>query len=1206
MTSVDRIAPVAGPGFEPGDATELLAELAAALERVGNGDFKARLQRRTGLAGQVADRFNAVVELQALRNRELLRIRRVVGREGRLTERIDEEPFEGAWAEGVRAVNALIDDLGRPTTEIARVIVAVAEGDLSQQMALEIDGRPLRGEFLRIGRTVNTMVGQLSSFADEVTRVAREVGSEGKLGGQARVRGVSGTWRDLTDSVNHMASNLTSQVRSISQVATAVARGDLSQKITVSAKGEVAELAHTINSLTDTLRVFAEQVITVAREVGTEGKLGGQAEVPGVAGTWKDLTDAVNYMASNLTIQVRNIAQVATAVARGDLSQKISVAAQGEILELKSTVNTMVDQLSSFADEVTRVAREVGSEGKLGGQAQVRGVAGTWRDLTDNVNFMASNLTTQVRNIAQVTTAVAKGDLSQKITVDAHGEILELKNTVNTMVDQLSSFAVELTRVGREVGIEGKLGGLAQVRGVSGTWRDLTENVNQLASTLTTQLRAIAQVSTAVTRGDLTQRIAVEAQGEIAELKDNINQMIVTLRETTKKNAEQGWLDSNLARIGGLLQGQRDLGEVCRMIMTEVTPLVDAQLGAFFLASEEIGTSTRLQLAAAYGYAAPEEQVSFALGEGLVGQAAVSRRTNRVSAAPAHRLTVRSGLAASPPADLVVLPVLFEGEPLGVIEFASVANFSDLHLAFLDRLVVTIGVALKTILANRRTEELLAQSQRLALELQDQAAELQRTNAELEEKAIFFFKQKTAYEMQNREIEMARLGLEEKAQQLAQASQYKSEFVANMSHELRTPLNSMLLLSRLLADNPEHNLSSKQIEFAQTIHSAGSDLLALIDDILDLSKIEAGRMDVEPAELRLSDIRGYVEQAFAPQAEEKGLRLTITLDPQLPPALVTDAQRLQQILRNLVSNAVKFTDAGTVELAIGVAPEGATFGVPSLDGARRVTAFSVHDTGIGISDDKLALIFEAFQQADGTTSRKYGGTGLGLSISRELARLLGGTISVASSGGEGSTFVLYLPDVFQPEAAPGFGAHLAMMGAMPRIGTPTLRAPKDLAIRPSDAARQLDGATVLIVDDDVRNVFALTSALELHGMTVLYADNGADGVRLLSEHPEVDVVLMDAMMPDQDGNETTRAIRRNRRFADLPVVFLTAKAMPGDRESSLAAGASDYITKPVDLDELPEVMAAWGNGDGRAVCAGAGDLDRLVLLWRHQTVKIVR
>ncbi|HET8661618.1 MAG TPA: HAMP domain-containing protein, partial [Micromonosporaceae bacterium] len=636
--TLDQIEAASAGLSDPRD--EALRELAEALRRVRQGDLKVRLARRAGLAGEVADAFNDVVALQERRNREFIRISRVVGREGRMTERLDDESFEGAWREGLRAVNSLIDDLGRPTTEIARVIVAVAEGDLSQQMALEMEGRPLRGEFLTIGRTVNKMVDQLSSFASEVTRVAREVGTEGKLGGQADVRGVAGTWRDLTDNVNFMASNLTNQVRSISQVTTAIAHGDLSQKITVSAKGEVAELSHTINSLTDTLRVFAEQVTRVAREVGTEGKLGGQAEVPNVAGTWKDLTDAVNYMASNLTAQVRNIAQVATAVASGDLSQKITVAAQGEILELKdvvntmvdqlssfadevtrvarevgsegklggqaqvrgvagtwrdltenvnqlagnltaqvrniaqvttavakgdlsqkitvdaqgeilalkNTVNTMVDQLSSFADEVTRVAREVGTEGKLGGQAQVRGVAGTWRDLTDNVNFMASNLTGQVRNIAQVTTAVARGDLSQKITVDAHGEILELKNTVNTMVDQLSSFADEVTRVASEVGSQGKLGGQAQVRGVSGTWRDLTENVNQLASTLTTQLRTIAQVSTAVTRGDLTQRIAVEAQGEVAELKDNINQMIVTLRETTKKNAEQGWLDSNLAR----------------------------------------------------------------------------------------------------------------------------------------------------------------------------------------------------------------------------------------------------------------------------------------------------------------------------------------------------------------------------------------------------------------------------------------------------------------------------------------------------------------------------------------------------------------------------------------------------------------------------------------------------------------------------------
>jgi signal transduction histidine kinase/HAMP domain-containing protein/ActR/RegA family two-component response regulator len=1267
-TARDTTGPPAGT-----EEAAVLAELADALRRVGKGDFKVRLPRRTGLTGEVVDAFNYVAALQERRNQDIRRISRVVGRDGRLTERLEAERYEGSWATGVEAVNSLIDDLGRPTTEIARVLVAVAEGDLSQHMPAEIDGRPLRGEFLRIGRTVNTMVEQLSSFSAEVTRVAREVGTEGKLGGQADVRGVAGTWRDLTDSVNTMASNLTSQVRSISQVTTAIAHGDLSQKIKVSAKGEVAELADTINSLTDTLRTFAEQVTRVAREVGTEGrlggqaqvagvsgtwraltesvnrlagnltgqvrsisqvttavargdltqkitvdaqgeilalkntvntmvdqlssfadevtrvarevgtegKLGGQAQVRGVAGTWRDLTNNVNYMASNLTSQVRNIASVTTAVAKGDLSQKITVDAQGEIAELKNTVNTMVDQLSSFADEVTRVAREVGTEGKLGGQAEVRGIAGTWRDLTDNVNFMASNLTAQVRNIASVTTAVARGDLSQKITVDAQGEIAELKNTVNTMVDQLSSFADEVTRVAREVGTEGKLGGQAEVRGVAGTWRNLTDNVNQLAATLTTQLRAIAQVSTAVTRGDLTQRISVEAQGEVAELKDNINQMIVTLRETTKKNAEQGWLDSNLARIGGLVQGQRDLGEVCRMIMNEVTPLVEAQLGAFFLVDTEDAT-TRLRLAASYGYVARGQEVTFGPGEGLVGQAAISRRTIRVRAGTAANggtITLRSGLAAASPADLVVLPMLFEGEVLGVIEFASVAAFSELHLAFLERLVATIGIAVNTIQANRRTEELLAQSQRLANELQEQSAELQRTNAELEEKATLLQEQKGNIETKNREIEMARAGLEEKAQQLARASQYKSEFLANMSHELRTPLNSLLLLARLLADNADQNLSAKQIEFARTIHSAGSDLLSLIDDILDLSKIEAGRMDVEPAELRLTELRGYVEQAFTPQAEEKALEFAVTLDPDLPLSIMTDPQRLQQILRNLLSNAVKFTEAGSVTLDIAPAPPSAIFDVPALVTAHQVIAFTVTDTGIGIPDDKLSLIFEAFQQADGTTSRKFGGTGLGLKISREYAALIGGTITVSSTPGRGSTFTLYIPDVLVPDVV--ISQPLSAV-PLPRTNPPMLRH-AEIERTATAAGSLLDGATVLIIDDDVRNVFALTSALELHGMTVLYSDNGADGVRLLAEHPEVDIVLMDAMMPDQDGYETTRAIRRNHRFADLPVVFLTAKAMPGDRESALLAGATDYITKPVDLDELLELMAAWVSGDGREV-----------------------
>jgi len=1358
MTITEKTDSPAVHGEPEDDA--LWRDFADALREVNAGNFDVRLRRTSRGGAEAVDAFNDVVALLGRRNRDIKRISRVVGREGRVTERLDEEAYEGAWQDGIKAINNLIDDLGRPTTEIARVIVAVAEGDLSQHMALDIDGRPLRGEFQTIGRTVNKMVDQLSSFAAEVTRVSREVGTEGKLGGQADVRGVSGTWRDLTDSVNVMAYNLTNQVRSISQVTTAIAQGDLSQKITIAAQGEVADLADTVNSLINTLRVFAEQVTRVAREVGTEGNLGGQAQVPNVAGTWKDLTDAVNYMASNLTAQVRNIAQVATAVAegdlsqkitvnalgeilelkntvntmvdqlssfadevtrvarevgtegklggqaqvsgvsgtwrdltenvnqlagnltaqvrniaqvttavakgdlsqkitvdargeilelkntvntmvdqlssfadevtrvarevgtegklggqaqvrgvagtwrdltdnvnfmasnltaqvrniaqvatavaKGDLSQKITVAAQGEILELKNTVNTMVDQLSGFADEVTRVAREVGTEGKLGGQAQVSGVAGTWRDLTDNVNFMASNLTAQVRNIAQVTTAVAKGDLKQKITVNAQGEILELKNTVNTMVDQLSSFADEVTRVAREVGTEGKLGGQAQVHGVSGTWRHLTENVNRLASTLTTQLRAIAQVSTAVTRGDLTQRIAVEAQGEVADLKDNINQMIITLGETTAKNAEQGWLESNLARASGLLQGQRDLAEVGKMIMSEVTPLVNAQLGAFFLADADATSDVRLQRSAAYGLGPVSEALTLTVGEGLVGQAAADLRAIRVPGA--HGLGVNSGTSAIAVRDLIVLPVVFEGTLLGVIEFGSGTAFSELHLEFLDRLVGTIGVALNTILANRRTEELLDQSQRLAHELREQSAELQRTNAELEEKAEQLSEQNRNIEIKNREIELARLGLEEKAQQLTAASQYKSEFLANMSHELRTPLNSLLLLARLLADNPDDNLTAKQIEFARTIHNAGSDLMALIDDILDLSKIEAGRMDVEFGDVEFDGVRAYVEQAFRPQAEDKDLELSVRLAPDLPPSMATDAQRLQQVLRNLMSNAVKFTDSGSVRLDIGLAPDTQAYEEPTLRNAAHVVRFAVADTGIGIPPDKLAVIFDEFKQADGTTSRKYGGTGLGLSISRELARLLGGAITVTSTPHEGSVFTLHLPGLASEPVDPSaaarpVAAYPPALAAAPEILTGSARMLR--AAQPPVGSAHLSGATVLIVDDDVRNVFALTSALELYGMRVLYADNGMDGVRLLAGHPEIDIVLMDAMMPEQDGYETTRIIRGNPHLADLPVIFLTAKAMPGDREAAVAAGASDYITKPVDLDELLQLMGAW-------------------------------
>jgi signal transduction histidine kinase/HAMP domain-containing protein/ActR/RegA family two-component response regulator len=834
----------------------------------------------------------------------------------------------------------------------------------------------------------------------------------------------------------------------------------------------------------------------------------------------------------------------------------------------------MVDQLSSFADEVTRVAREVGTEGKLGGQAQVTGVAGTWRDLTDNVNQLAGNLTGQVRNIAQVTTAVARGDLSQKITVDARGEILELKSTVNTMVDQLSSFADEVTRVAREVGTEGKLGGQAQVTGVAGTWRDLTENVNQLASTLTSQLRAIAAVSTAVTMGDLTQQVQVAARGEVAELKDNINQMIVALRETTGKNAAQVWLDSNLARMAGLLQGQRDPGAVCQLLMNEVAPLVDAHSGAFFLAEDsepdtvaidgpgpdQAGPRWRRRGGYALDTAAPE---SFGAGEGLIGQAGITQQVVHVERVAVPELSVRTGVHTLPPAAVAVLPVVFEGHTLGVVEFGTLAMFSDLHLRFLERLAATIGVTLATIQANQRTERLLTQSQRLAGELQDQSIELQRTNAELQDKASLLSEQNHNIELKNLEIEAARRGVEEQAEQLAQASRYKSEFLANMSHELRTPLNSMLLLSRLLADNPDGSLTDKQREFATAIHNAGNDLRVLIDDILDLSKIEAGRVQLEYHVTHLDTEREELLLAFAPQAEDKHLAFGVTMADGLPHPFVTDSHRLRQILRNLVSNALKFTESGGVTVTIDHAPY---LDDPNgtQEGHAPAIAFAVTDTGIGIPGHQLNTIFEAFAQADGTTSRSYGGTGLGLSISRELAHMLGGTLTVTSTPGQGSTFTLLLPNHPTPTTLTGTTIPQAIEPPLFAADGPPLVTSRDSTW----VTVELAGVEVLIVDDDVRNVFALTSALEIRGINVHYADNGHDAIRLVKNRPEIDIVLMDVMMPGLDGNETTREIRELPHGRLLPIVFLTAKAAPEDRDAAVAAGATDYLTKPVDLDRL--------------------------------------
>jgi signal transduction histidine kinase/HAMP domain-containing protein/CheY-like chemotaxis protein len=976
-------------------------------------------------------------------------------------------------------------------------------------------------------------------------------------------------WKDLTDNVNFMADNLTSQVRNIAQVATSVARGDLGKKIDVDARGEILELKTTINTMVDQLSAFAGEVTRVAREVGTEGNLGGQAQVRGVSGVWKDLTDNVNFMASNLTSQVRNIAQVTTSVANGDLSKKITVDAQGEILQLKTTVNTMVDQLSGFADEVTRVAREVGTEGNLGGRAQVRGVSGMWKDLTDNVNFMADNLTSQVRNIAQVATAVAQGDLGKKIDVDARGEILELKTTINTMVDTLSSFSSEVTRVAREVGSEGRLGGQARVEGVHGTWKRLTTNVNELARNLTTQVRAIAEVTSAVTQGDMSRHITVETHGEVSELKDNINLMVSNLRETTRA---KDWLESNLTRLAGLMQGHRDLVEVADLILRELTPLVNAQYGAFFLADTEaggdctgrpVGHARGLALIAGYGLQGVTTESAGVLAQGLVWQVALEKRRLLLEEIPADYVRIGSGLGDAAPASIVIIPILYEDKLLGIIELASFSRFSDVHLAFFDQFVNTIGVALNTILANARTEVLLGESQGLATQLQERSDELQRQQAEL----------------QRSNAELA-----EKAALLASSSQYKSEFLANMSHELRTPLSSMLIYARLLADNAQENLSDEEVTFATSIHRSGSDLLQLINDILDLSKVEAGRLDIRPKKLALVTLLDYVNATSRPMAVDRGLDFEVHVAEDAPGELLSDEQRLQQILRNLLSNAIKFTPEGRVTLRVE-RPADPHCMPPELGD---IVAFTVEDTGIGIPGEKLGTIFEAFEQAHGAGSHKYGGTGLGLSISRELATLLGGRIAAQSEPGAGSSFTLYVPVVHPghgPAAEPDL---LAPAGAPEPIAAP---APAD-AMHWNDeqgqddppaittrlrewnagcAARMLSGK-ILIVDDDIRIVIALTRLLSRVGLPVIYALNGQEGIEILQRTPDVSLVLMDIMMPVMDGHEAIRTIRGMRRYADLPIVVLSAKAIPGEREKALASGANEYLQKPVvDVDRLLKI-----------------------------------
>ncbi|MEK6371103.1 MAG: HAMP domain-containing protein [Acidobacteriota bacterium] len=1463
--------------------TSQVRNIAEVTTAVALGDLTKKIT--VDVRGEILEQKNTInTMVDQLRSfaAEVTRVAREVGTDGKLGGQADVRGVSGTWKDLTDSVNSMASNLTDQVRNIAQVTTAVAMGDLSKKITVDV-----RGEVRELKDTINTMVDQLNSFAAEVTRVAREVGTEGKLGGQAQVKGVAGTWKDLTDSVNSMASNLTAQVRNIADVTTAVAMGDLSKKITVDVRGEILELKNTINTMVDQLNSFAAEVTRVAREVGTEGKLGGQAQVRGVAGTWKDLTDNVNFMASNLTNQVRNIAQVTTAVAMGDLSKTITVEVKGEILELKNTINTMVDQLNSFAAEVTRVAREVGTEGKLGGQAQVKGVAGTWKDLTDNVNMMAANLTNQVRGIAKVVTAVANGVLRQKLTVEARGEIAELGDTINNMIDTLATFADQVTTVAREVGVEGKLGGRANVPGASGTWRNLTDNVNELAANLTSQVRAIADVATAVTKGDLTRSIAVEAQGEVAALKDNVNEMIGSLRDTTLRNNEQDWLKTNLAKFTRMMQGQKNITTVSQAILSELAPVVGAKHGVFYVLDNGNNPQAEpiLRLAATYAFRERKHlNKEFHIGEGLVGQAAFEKQRILLQNAPGDYITINSALGEAKPMQIVVLPIVFEGQVLAVMELASFTSFSDTYLSLLDQLTESIGVVLNTIQANMRTEELLAQSQSLAEELQTQQEELtetnkrleqqakslqaseellktqqeelQQTNEELEEKARLLQTQNEEVERKNMEVENAKRALEEKARQLSLTSKYKSEFLANMSHELRTPLNSLLILAKLLADNSEDNLSSKQVDFAKTIHASGQDLLTLINDILDLSKIESGMMTISLDDVPFSEVSQAMQKTFGQVAADKSITFDVDLSQSLPRSIHTDVTRLQQVLKNLLGNAFKFTERGGVTLRAEAVAGGWTPGHETLDRASSVIAFSVIDTGIGIPEEKQRIIFEAFQQADASTTRKFGGTGLGLSISREIARLLGGEIKVSSEAGIGSTFTLYLPQTYvapprrqdeektlekpapsdvgralspsgrvenpthigvrveeqaidddRDDVAPGDRVLLIVeddvayagilldvahgkgfkgivatrgetaltlaqryqpdaitldinlpdmegwtvldrlkhdkatrhipvhiisadeesgrglkLGAFAQVQKPVTkegldeafakikgfveRQNKSLLIIEDNADQRgamaeliggegdveisavssgkealetlrqrrfdcivldlglpdmngfefinrlknelhiedipiivytgreltkkeetelkrmaeaiiikdvhspdrlldetalflhrvesklpehkrqileqlhesdpvLAGKKALIVDDDMRNIYALTSLLERHKMEVLYAESGAEGIDVLRRSPDVDVVLMDVMMPEMDGYEAMRRIRGMDEYKSLPMIALTAKAMKGDREKCMEAGASDYITKPIDAQQLVSLLRVW-------------------------------
>jgi CheY-like chemotaxis protein/HAMP domain-containing protein/signal transduction histidine kinase len=1149
-----------------GNLTAQVRNIAEVATAIAGGDLSRKITVDVrGEILQLKETLNTMVDQLNRFAGEVTRVAREVGTEGRLGGQANVPGVAGTWKDLTDNVNSMAGNLTGQVRNIAEVTTAVAKGDLSKKITVDV-----KGEILELKNTVNTMVDQLNAFASEVTRVAREVGTEGKLGGQAQVPEVAGTWKDLTDNVNFMASNLTAQVRNIAEVATAIAGGDLSKKITVDVRGEILLLKETLNTMVEQLRSFAAEVTRVAREVGTDGRLGGQAVVPGVGGTWKDLTDNVNLLAANLTTQVRNIAEVTTAVARGDLSRKITVDVKGEILELKNTINTMVDQLNAFASEVTRVAREVGTEGRLGGQAAVPGVAGTWKDLTDTVNVMAANLTEQVRGIVKVVTAVANGDLKQNLTVKSRGEVAALAETINNMTNTLATFADQVTTVAREVGVEGRLGGQANVPGAAGTWKDLTGNVNLLAANLTTQVRAIAEVATAVTKGDLTRSIQVEARGEVAELKDNINTMIGNLRLTTDLNTEQDWLKTNLAKFTNMLQGQRDLTTVGRLLLTELTPLVNAQLGVIYQLANEDTPMLRLLSAYADDGVTSHAQ-SIRIGEGLIGQCAADKRQRLITDMPPHAVPIGSALFKVVPQNIVVLPVLFENQVKAVIELASTTTFTTSQMTFLEQLTDSIGIVLNSIEATMQTEGFLKQSQQLAVELQMQQKELQQTNEQLEQKAQQLAERNVEVERKNQEIEQARRALEEKATELSLTSKYKSEFLANMSHELRTPLNSILILGQQLTENPDGNLTGKQVEFARTIHGAGTDLLNLISDILDLSKIESGTVTVDAEEIFLTNLLDTVGRPFRHEAENRQLSFDVQVDPHLGRSMVTDSKRLQQVLKNLLSNAFKFTENGGVRMTVSAAVGGWSADHPVLNQSPAVVAFEVSDTGIGIPLEKQKIIFEAFQQADASTSRKYGGTGLGLAISRELSSLLGGEIHLRSTPGSGSTFVLYLPLKYVGPAGSSINNTAASREARTLPAFPVAAMPETPVEAIPDDRHDIDpgDSILLIVEDDPHYARILADLARDKGFKVLLSARGADALDLAKQFQPT-AVSLDVFLPDMLGWTVLSQLKQNALTRHIPVQIIT---LDEDRQHALASGAFSFVTKPTTTEGVEAALS---------------------------------